>query len=443
MGNNGRYSLDWQDYQERLRRDRRKGSLSGRIPLLGLYAAIGFLILALVFFSGLWIIGYWEETGNSAQRWPKSADSIPQKMSEKDIPALLKGLDLDSPGPKNPFVLERNGGRLKIESSLDPGLQDYIAGLLARSKTLKAAVVALRPDDGEILAMVNYDNGGEGEELCLKADFPAASLFKIVSAAAALESAGFTPDRPVYFNGPKYTLYKSQLKRRNGKFATKTSFKRAFASSINSVFGKIGIYHLGQEVIADSADRFFFNRTIPFDLPVGESTIRVPEDKFGLAEIACGFNKRTVISPLHAALLASAVANNGTLMRPWLVKRILNDKGQVLYQARPTVLGSPMSRRTAKGLRVLMRETIIRGTCRRSFLRVRRKESFRDVEFGAKTGSINDETGQFKYDWLAAYALPENRDKAICLAVLGVHGERLGIRANVLGRYIINYYLTS
>ena len=75
--------------------------------------------------------------------------------------------------------------------------------------------------------------------------------------------------------------------------------------------------------------------------------------------------------------------------------------------------------------------------------RVRKKKAFRDVEFGAKTGFINDETDRFRYDWLAAYALPPRGDKAICIAVLGVHGERLGIRANVLGRNIINYYLTS
>ncbi len=56
-----------------------------------------------------------------------------------------------------------------------------------------------RPDDGRILAMVNYDKEGNGQNLCIKADFPAASIFKIVSAAAALESAGYTPDQTVFF----------------------------------------------------------------------------------------------------------------------------------------------------------------------------------------------------------------------------------------------------
>jgi len=439
----GRYSMNWKDYQRSLERKRRKKYFLRRIALLGLFGGTVFLIMVFVFYAGSWIAGYLGEAGHRFTEPAKKTNSSPRMISRRTLPGLLKNLDLDSSEPPYHFVVGRDGTRFRVESSLDPDLQDYITGLLARSKTLKAAVVVLRPEDGRILAMANYDNGGDGENLCLKADFPAASLFKIVSAAAALESAGFSPDRPVYFNGRKYTLYKNQLKQRKGRYTTKTSFKKAFASSINSVFGKIGIYHLGQEVMIDYADKFFFNRAIPFDLPVAKSTIQVPEEDFGLAEIASGFNKKTLISPLHAAILVSAVANKGTMMRPWLVKSVSNEKGDVLYQSKPGVLGSPISQQTASDLRVLMKETVTRGTGRKSFRKMLRKKSFRDVKFGAKTGSINDETGRFKYDWLVAYAIPPNGDKAICIAVLGIHGERLGIRAGVLGRYIISHYLTS
>jgi hypothetical protein len=65
------------------------------------------------------------------------------------------------------------------------------------------------------------------------------------------------------------------------------------------------------------------------------------------------------------------------------------------------------------------------------------------VELGAKTGTINDPTDRFKYDWLSAYALPGERSKGICIAVMGIHGEILGIRANELGRAIIQYHLSS
>ncbi|MBW1863861.1 MAG: hypothetical protein JRJ02_16090, partial [Deltaproteobacteria bacterium] len=273
-----------------------------------------------------------------------------------------------------------------------------------------------------------YENHRGKENLCLKADFPAASLFKVVSAAAAIEGRDFTPERRVVFRGKKHTLYRSQLKKEKGRYTIKTTFRKAFSGSINPVFGKIGIYDLGRELMAEYAERFFFNRVIPFDLPLAISHIYVPEDDFGLAEIASGFNKKTLISPVHAVLIASAVANNGTIMEPWLVSR----------------LASPIKKDTAKKLRVLMRETVVSGTCRKAFRPLRRKKAFKDIELGAKTGTINDQLDQHKYDWLMAYALPgAGGDGGICVAILAIHGEKLGIRAKDIARYIINYHFTS
>jgi peptidoglycan glycosyltransferase len=65
------------------------------------------------------------------------------------------------------------------------------------------------------------------------------------------------------------------------------------------------------------------------------------------------------------------------------------------------------------------------------------------VELGAKTGTINDMNDQYKIDWLIAYALPRKEEGGICIAVLGVHGEKLGVRSNELARYIINYHFSS
>ena len=202
--------------------------------------------------------------------------------------------------------------RLTVEVPLDTRLQKYIFYLLGRSLTHQAAVVVLRPKTGQILAMADYekDSEGEGENLYLKADFPAASLFKIVSAAAAIEARGFTPGKTVVFRGMKHTLYNSQLRQQEGRYSRKTSFRRAFAGSINPVFGKIGIYDLGSEFMREYANRFLYNQQIPFDLPVAASSIRIPADDFGLAEIASGFNRRTRISPLHASLITAAVAKD-------------------------------------------------------------------------------------------------------------------------------------
>jgi len=411
--------------------------------MLTLYVACAFMILVLVFWSGSRISAYLSRAGFGSSADVKEQVDIPHRLTKEDAADILRHLTEPSFSLRDHYTFKTGETRLKVQSSLDPGLQEYISDLLSHSQTLQAAVVVLRPNDGRVLAMVNHQEGRVEDNLCLKAQFPAASLFKVVSAAAAIETAGFTPNRKVYYYGRKYTLYKSQLKKRRGKYTSKTSFRNAFASSINSVFGKLGMYDLGKTVISEYADRFLFNKDIPFDLPVGASHIEVPDDDFGLAEISSGFNKKTLISPLHAVLLVSAVANKGIVMSPWVVDRISDETGRVVYKSKPTVLATPISRGTAEDMKTMMADTIRSGTCRKSFRKIRRKKAFKNVDLGAKTGTINDNTDRYKYDWIAAYALRKNSGKAICVAVLGVHGEKLGVRASVLGRYIINYYMTS
>ncbi len=441
MSTNHLYSSGWREHTQTSQKTHPSRRPTPRAPLV-IFCSGVILVGLLAFFLAIpWVT---EQTGQ-AEIGSSSMRKARTTKSALERPVVLDpaDLDLNSAHLSDRMVLERGGEPLIVESSINPALQDYVADLLQKSHTVKAAVVVLRPDDGRILAMAGYDAGGNGERLCLEADFPAASLFKIVAAAAALEHAGFTPDRKVYFDGYKYSLYKRQLKQTRGRYATEMSFKEAFGSSINPVFGKLGIYDLGQEVMSDSAERFFFNRSIPFDFPVATSVVHVPDDDFGLAEIASGYNRKTVISPLHAALLVSVVANDGVMMRPWLVKRVLREDGKVLYRGGPSKMTNSISRETAENLKILMRETVTHGTCRRSFQPLRDKKAFNDMELGAKTGTMNDQTGELKCDWLTAYAIPPNGEKGICVAVMGIHGEKLGIRAGQLGRIIINYYFSS
>jgi cell division protein FtsI/penicillin-binding protein 2 len=287
--------------------------------------------------------------------------------------------------------------------------------------------------------MASYGDGGEN--VCLKAEYPAASIFKIISAAAALERAGMNPDSRVSYHGRKHTLYRKQLKEKEEAYASQISLSEAFAGSINPVFGKLGIYRLGKGLLAEYADRFYFNRPIPFDARVETSIAEVPGEDFGLAEVASGFNKRTLMSPLHAALLAAAAVNDGVMMAPRLIERVKGDSGNVVYASRPEQLAAPITRATAKELRTLMEDTVTSGTCRKSLKPLLRKQRLKNIELGAKTGTINDREDKYKYDWLVAYAIPPRPREAICICVMGVHGKRLGIRAGNLGGLIIARYL--
>jgi len=430
---------DWKGFQRRFKKETRRQHFAFRASLLFAY-----IVLVGAFYGGSRILAN-GETDAAEPAWRGRGEKIgSERFVKQDLSALISPLNLEfSPENEAPLLVVNEEEKLKVEISLNTALQTYILRLLRRSRTSQAAVIALKPTNGQILAMASYGQSGKTENLCLKADFPAASLFKIISAAAAIEARGFTPEKTVTFKGMKHTLYKSQLKQGEGRYSTKTSFKKAFSGSINPVFGKIGIYDLGEAYLSEYADKFLFNREIPFDLPLAVSSIHIPKDEFGLAEIASGFNKKTLISPLHASLITAAIANYGIMVEPWLVRRVKDESGEALYRARYARLGKAIEEDTARQLKILMKDTVRNGTCRKAFLPLRQKKSFRDIEIGAKTGTINDPQDLYKYDWVTAYVLPLDQSKGMCITVLAIHGKILGIRASEMARHIIQHHYTS
>lgn len=411
------------------------------LPVLGLWSGTGALILIILFYSVPWLSAHFED-----RPWRPSKERTNEKpkLTKMEVAALLSHVDTDLLASSDVQYLEHEGTTLTVEMSIIPALQRYASSLLSRSKTHAAAAVILRPETGEILVMAQAGDGNQKEHLCLKADLPAASLFKIVAAAAAIEVRGMSPETELTFQGGKYTLYRSQLKAQDrGRYIVKTTLRDAFADSINPVFGKLGIYDLGREVMEDYARRFLFDSPIPFELPLEVSYFDPPDKEFAMAEIASGFNKRTLISPLHAALITAAISNEGVIMEPWMVRRVRNGEGHTLYEAVPNLLAKPIHASTVLGLRDLMSETANQGTARNAFRPLQRKKTFRDFDFGAKTGSINDPTNQYRLDWLAAYALPGYGHGGLSVAVLAVHGEKLGIRARDIVRLLIEEYFRT
>ncbi|RJR42326.1 MAG: hypothetical protein C4576_16250 [Desulfobacteraceae bacterium] len=440
-------SPNWRDFQRELQKSRSRNGFRERLPFLMLWAGGIVLILSVLGYAGSWLI---VQLGLNRIHGQKKAavqeSNLPRIFSRDELPRMLSDLNIGSgPGERN-YTVNRDGATFSVETSLLPPLQNYLQNLLRQSLTVRAAAVVLKPATGDVLALSDYRNGETGSEgsLCLKADHPAASLFKIVTAAAAIDARGLTPETSLVFRGGKYTLYRSQLKPEKKPSGSAISLTKAFSSSINPVFGRLGIYQLGSSLVTEYADRFLFNRPIPFDLPLDVSLMEAPADDFELAEVASGFNKRTFISPIHAAMLAGAVANRGNMMGPRLVRRISDQEGNLVYSSEPVHLATPVSGETARKMKVLMDETVVTGTARTAFSKHLRRNAFRDLELGAKTGSINDPSDQRRVDWVTAYAIPDSgEDEAICISVLAVHGEKMGIRAKDIARHVVENYFGS
>jgi cell division protein FtsI/penicillin-binding protein 2 len=138
--------------------------------------------------------------------------------------------------------------------------------------------VVLNPFDGQVLALASYRQDGQESNSALADSFPAASLFKILTAAAAVEKGSYQADSEVLYDGGKHTIYKGNVIKKPDVGNHKTTLKDGFAESINTVFGKLEAFTLGPEPLADFAQRFHFNQPIDFEMPVAVSQFAVSDE---------------------------------------------------------------------------------------------------------------------------------------------------------------------
>lgn len=249
--------------------------------------------------------------------------------------------------------------------------------------------------------------------------YPMASLAKILTSAAALES-GIDPFDTVTYRGRPHTLYKSQIKPSDR--GTEVSLAKAFALSINPVFGKLGAQTLGRETILRWADSLGFNRPKGLGNGVPSGVMMLPGDTFNLAEVSSGFVRTTFLSPVHAAMIVRKFAHDGVLRPPaWNPPRRGGACGESVIPDRPPY----------DGLSDLFQLTVDSGTARGGFHTAWPEEAREGFEVGGKTGSLDGTDPEGHYEWFAGYARVEDEpDSGIAVAVMTVNGGRYELNAS-------------
>ena len=329
------------------------------------------------------------------------------------------------------------------ETTLDIKLQTYLDDLLSDALGAQTAIVCINPVSGKVLALAGFDKKG-GDHVWSQKLVPAASLFKIVTAAGALELYNLSPHSLFYYNGGKHTLYRYQLKDRITKSTHKVTLKEAFAYSINPVFGKIGQKYLKKDGLMLMAKRFLWQSYIPFELPVAESVIEVGDKKFNLAEVASGFNKKTKLTALHAALIAAGVINGGVIMTPYFIEAILNTyNNQLVYESKIYPLKRCINPKTATFLKELMIATVEIGTAKKAFNNFKKDKILKELIIGGKTGTMDNEDHTIRYDLFSGFACNKDLTKCIALGIFVAHEGILGTRAAEYARFVIKKYFEA
>jgi cell division protein FtsI/penicillin-binding protein 2 len=423
----------WRAYQGRLQRTQRNAAQKQFIRRYLKFILPLIVVSCVVYIS---ISGSFGSFPDTPKETPRVVDR--QTLSPKTEASLSFNKDdlhhfLDSRHIKNiqdnAFEIEANGKRLLVQTSIDPSLQNYLIKKLDRKNSSQIGIVAMDPADGRILTMVGYDKTDPLKNPCTESAFPAASIFKIVTAAAAIEKCNLRLDSVLKFNGRKHTLYRSQLKDKTNKYTHKISLKNAFAKSVNPVFGKLGALHLGKDELESYARAFGFNHPINFEISLSPSETVITDEPYQWAEIASGFNRQTKMSPVHGALIAATIFNQGKLIEPTIVDRIVGENGLELYRSQPATINQAVEPDTSDALHELMTATTRSGTVRGAVRRYRRDKIISRLEIGGKTGTINNKTDDVKYDWFVGFAQDKDSDGKLILSVLVAHEKYIGTRA--------------
>ena len=306
------------------------------------------------------------------------------------------------------------------------------------------AIVAMEPTTGQILAMVSLPDFNpetiekdwpsmmedENSPFLARATqglYPPGSTYKIVTAAGVYDNGMTTEtfDDEGLFKKDDVTVYNY-----NKESFGKLDIKTAFEVSSNYVFCTLG-YEMGADAVKAEAEKFGVNKSFEFDIPVSQSQIQYKKmtDLDGaLVSIGQG---GLVMTPLHVAMMASAVANNGKMMKPYLVETVTTENGTVIGQTKPSVLYDSIGTACADYIEDMMIGVVEDGTGTGA--------QISGITVAGKTGTAENETDK-DHAWFVGYAPVEN--PTICVAVVLENAATSGGKSAVpIAKNIIRKFL--
>ncbi|GEK23158.1 peptidoglycan D,D-transpeptidase FtsI family protein [Cellulomonas xylanilytica] len=330
-----------------------------------------------------------------------------------------------------------------VETTINAAAQQAAFDGLAGQQ---GAVVALEPSTGRILALVStpgFDpntlashditaasaayqglDAAEGNPLRSNATqerYPPGSTFKLVTAAAALESGQFTPastlPAPVRLTLPQTSATVGNFGG-GGCGADPISLADALRVSCNTSFAQLGL-DVGADALLTQAERFGFNDpdlTIP--MLVAESVFPADMDQPVTAQSAIG-QRDVQATPMQMAMVSAGIANGGQLMTPYLVQTVRSADLRFVDETEPTLYSTATSPGTAAALRDMMVGVVESGSGTSA--------QIPGVQVAGKTGTAQTADGQAPHAWFTAFA-PADAPR-VAVAVIVEHGGNAGNEA--------------
>lgn len=333
-------------------------------------------------------------------------------------------------------MVEKTGVGNDINLTINQSIQD-IAYKYLENRT--GSIVVMDPRTGEILAMVSNPSfdpntlDSDWDQLIQNNDGPLlnrvsqgiyrpGSTFKIVTTSAILDNQ---IDQN-YNDSGKETIQGYDIKNYGDQVFGPLNLRSAFINSVNTYFAA-KTDTMGSDKLKETSEKFMFNKKYSFDLDIVES--KIPFDDLNQADLAMtgfGYGK-TQVTPLHMAMVTSAIANNGQMMAPILVKSVVNKDGKVIKEKQPQVLSDVTSSENSQKIRDLMVGVINEGTGKSAFQS--------GVQIAGKTGTADRENGSTDA-WFVGFA-PAYDPKISIVIILENDGSTGGQSAAPIGGALI------
>lgn len=341
---------------------------------------------------------------------------------------------------------KKEGNNLSL--TIDHELQKLAHELLGNRN---GAVVAMNPKTGEVLALVSKPDFDTNEEMLGKSWkamvesqespflaratqglYTPGSAFKVVTAAAIIENG---LDQEKFNDKGIITVDGKEISNSGRKANGEIDLKKALAVSSNVMFAQLGV-RLGQEKLEDISRRAGFGMDITFDIPVSKSQFQYQKmEPNDMAAAAIGQGK-ILVSPLHMAMITSGIANNGIIMKPFLVNYITSPTGKEIKSFKEEEFKQITEPVTAAKVKNMMQEVVDSGTGK--------KAAIKGIKVAGKTGTAENELTYQKKDkehaWFVGFAPVENPQIAVAV-VLEYSGSSGGAIAAPIAQKIMDKYL--
>ena len=331
-----------------------------------------------------------------------------------------------------------------VQATINPKAQDAADKALGNQR---GAVVALDPKTGAILAMIShpqYDpnrlsshdqasvvkawnelNADPTQPLVNRAIagnlYPPGSVFKIVTAAAALENGKVDTTTQIPAPGvmelPQTTAGLPNYDRQPCGPNNQTTLQHALEISCNTAMGYLGM-QVGVQALADQAAKFGFGTTMRIPTRVEPSRFPTGINQAQTAQSAIGqYDVR--VTPMQVAMVSAGIANGGVVMRPYLINQVLSADLQTIDRTSPERLGTAVSSQTAATLTQMLVGVVDQGTGTPA--------KINGVQVAGKTGTAEQGNGKPPHAWFTAFA-PAN-DPKVAVAVVVEDGGNAGNEA--------------